>query len=328
MPRAPAKRSAKPAAKSPASAGKAPAAPKAPPKAAPRTATTAKAAAPKPKRAATRPARKVSAKATATAPLPNQVPEPAVFFDKPTRYRESKPPKIDVEAFRQTVITRRSVRKFTDKPIPKAVLDDCLDMAMLAPNSSNLQPWDFYVIRTPSVRKQMVAACMGQNAAGTAQELIAVVARTGTYLDHARLNVQQWPGGQAAPKVWKDYYQKLVPVLYTQGPLNSLGLLKKGVASVYGRFRPAPRGPFSHAEMKVWAVKSAALAAENLMLAFRAHGFDTCPMEGFDEARVNKLLKLPADGTVIMVIGAGERAEDGIYYPQMRFDRRRFIHEV
>jgi nitroreductase len=297
-------------------------------KAAPARKKPTSAAPPKPAAKARKAATKPKA-APSTPPMtPDQLPEPVVFFDKPTRYREPKPPRIDVEAFRQTVITRRSVRKFTDKPIPKAVLDDCLDMAMLAPNSSNLQPWSFYVIKSPAIKKQMVTACMGQNAARTAQELIAVVARTGTYLEHARMNVQQWPGEKTAPKVWKDYYEKLVPVLYTQGPLNSLGLLKKGVASVYGRFRPAPRGPFSHADMKVWAVKSAALAAENLMLAFRAHGFDTCPMEGFDEARVNKLLKLPSDGTVIMIIGAGERAEDGVYYPQMRFDRRRFIHEV
>ncbi len=97
---------------------------------------------------------------------------------------------------------------------------------------------------------------------------------------------------------------------------------------IAGQFQAVPRGPFSDADMRVWAVKSAALAAENFMLALRAHGFDSCPMEGFDAVRVRKLLKLPTDAEIVMVVGAGERAPDGVYYPQMRFERERFVFEV
>ncbi len=64
------------------------------------------------------------------------------------------------------------------------------------------------------------------------------------------------------------------------------------------------------------------------MLGLGANGFDSCPMEGFDEHRVRKLIKLPADGFVIMVIGAGKRAADGVYHPRLRFDRSRFVHEL
>ncbi|WP_084154664.1 nitroreductase family protein [Polycyclovorans algicola] len=253
--------------------------------------------------------------------------KPPAASVKPGRYSEPAPPPIDVEAFRQTVITRRSVRRFTDKAIPPAVLEDCLDMAMLAPNSSNLQPWAFYKVQTPAKKRALVKACLGQNAAKTAAELIVVVARTDTYLANAKLNLSTWPKGKI-PKIVNDYYAKLVPLMYTQGPLGALGLVKGVGARVVGQFRPIMRGPFSHAEMKVWAVKSTALAAENLILAFRAHGFDTCAMEGFDEERVSKLLKLPAGAHILMVIGAGERAADGLYYPQVRFDRSRFVFTV
>lgn len=260
------------------------------------------------------------ARANTTAPKPKAA-------AKPGRHAEPAPPPIDVEAFRQTVITRRSVRRFTDKAIPPAVLDDCLDLALLAPNSSNLQPWAFYKVQSPAKKRALVDACLGQSAAKTAAELIVVVARTDTYLSHAKLNLSSWPKGKI-PKIVNDYYAKLVPLMYTQGPLGALGLVKGLGARVVGRFRPMMRGPFSHAEMKVWAVKSTALAAENLMLAFRAHGYDTCPMEGFDEARVARLLKLPDEAHILMVVGAGERAADGIYYPQVRFDRQRFVFTV
>ena len=56
-------------------------------------------------------------------------------------------PEINVEEFRKVIHTRRSIRKFKDSVIPEDIIQDCLDLALLAPNSSNLQPWDFYLIR-------------------------------------------------------------------------------------------------------------------------------------------------------------------------------------
>ena len=96
------------------------------------------------------------------------------------RYHEDVP-EIDVDEFRKVVTSRRSVRRFDDTPIPDAVLQDCLDMALLAPNSSNLQPWEFHVVRTPALKKSLAHACLGQNAARTAQELVVVVARLETW---------------------------------------------------------------------------------------------------------------------------------------------------
>ncbi len=243
-----------------------------------------------------------------------------------TRYQEALPD-IDVEEFRKVVISRRSVRRFDDTPIPEAVLNDCLDMALLAPNSSNLQPWEFYVIKTPELKKQAAYACLNQNAARTAQALVAVVARTETWSAHCDLVLDNWPE-ETVPKIVDDYYRRLAKIHYRQGPLNLLGYGKRAFAKLAGFKRPMPRGPFTQADMKVWAAKSTALAAENFMLALRAHGFDSCPMEGFDENRIRKLLKLPPDAFVIMMVGAGRRAADGVYHPRFRFERERFIKEV
>lgn len=73
-----------------------------------------------------------------------------MFKLKKERYFEPAPQDIDVENFKKVIQSRRSVRKFTDKAIPAEVLDDCLDMALLAPNSSNLQPWTFVVVQNPA----------------------------------------------------------------------------------------------------------------------------------------------------------------------------------
>ena len=79
--------------------------------------------------------------------------------------------------------------------------------------------------------------------------------------------------------------------------------------------------------MRIWAHKSTALACAHFMLAMRAHGFDTCPMEGLDSARVKQILGLPRQALVTMVISAGKRAEGGVYGERLRFDRKHFVHQ-
>lgn len=240
-----------------------------------------------------------------------------------SRYQEALP-EIDVEEFRKVVRSRRSIRRFLPDPVPDEVITDCLELATLAPNSSNLQPWSFYVVKTSEMRRKLAEACMSQNAAKTAPLLFVMVARTDTWKQNSLRTLDVWPE-ETVPKVVQDYYGKLALFHYNQGPFGLLGLAKRVAGAVAGIARAVPRGPYSLGEMRVWAAKSTALACENLMLALRAHGYDSCPMEGFDEWRVRKLLKLPKDGFVVMVIAAGKRAEDGVYHQRFRFPMEEFV---
>lgn len=234
-------------------------------------------------------------------------------------------PDTTLDEFQKVVRSRRSVRRFTNEPLPEQVLDDCLDLAMLAPNSSNLQPWEFFVVRTPELKAKLADACLGQNAAKTGPVLIAVVARTDTWRRHSRMALEQWPEGKL-PGIVEKYYSKIAPIHYNQGPFGLFGAAKKAAGLAVGLTRPVPRGPYSPNEMKIWATKSTALAAQNLMLALVAHGYDSCPMEGFDECRVRRLLKLPKKGVVTMILAAGKRSEKGVYNQQYRFDKSEFVH--
>jgi len=227
---------------------------------------------------------------------------------------------IDVDraaVFGEIVGERRSVRKFTPEAIPESVIEACLEWAVLAPNSSNLQPWHFYWVRDEPLRAAVAEACLGQQAATTASDLIVAVGRTGAWRPLARRTLSEWPG-ENPPKIVKDYYGRIAPFMYTQGPLGVLGLCKRMFLWSAGWFRAVPRWPVSHGHMREWAIKSTALASEHLMLGLRAHGFDSCPMEGIDEKRIKRILKIPRDGVVVMVVGAGKAAPDGIYGPRMR----------
>ncbi|ALD01427.1 MAG: nitroreductase family protein [Acinetobacter sp.] len=243
------------------------------------------------------------------------------------RYFEPAPHDIDVENFKKVIQSRRSVRKFTNKAIPADVLDDCLDLALLAPNSSNLQPWTFYIVQNPTKKKQLVKACLSQLAAKTASELIVCVARIDRIDEMAKQNVSQFPFPEA-PKAVKQYY-RFIPYNYKTGYFNALGHFKKVAFKVARQLdKQLPVTAFNPADAKLWASKTTALACENLVLALRAYGFDSCMMEGFDEPLVAKILGLNDQQFPVMVIGAGERAADGVFFPQYRFDRDLFIQKV
>ena len=51
--------------------------------------------------------------------------------------------------------TRRSVRAFSDRPLPDGVLEDCLRVAGTAPSGANQQPWHFVVAREPALKRRI-----------------------------------------------------------------------------------------------------------------------------------------------------------------------------
>jgi len=61
-------------------------------------------------------------------------------------------------AYRQEVQARRTVRKFSSRPVPRKVIEECLLAAGTAPNGANLQPWHFVVVGDPALKKQIRAA--------------------------------------------------------------------------------------------------------------------------------------------------------------------------
>ena len=59
------------------------------------------------------------------------------------------------EGFYQQMAKRRSVRDFSDKPIPQSVLENAILAAGTAPSGANMQPWHFVVVQDPEIKKQI-----------------------------------------------------------------------------------------------------------------------------------------------------------------------------
>jgi len=57
--------------------------------------------------------------------------------------------------FYQQMSRRRSVRDFSERPIPRSVLEHAILAAGSAPSGANMQPWHFVVVQDPAIKKQI-----------------------------------------------------------------------------------------------------------------------------------------------------------------------------
>jgi len=221
------------------------------------------------------------------------------------------------QALRLLLESRRAVRRFLPEPVPDEVIRDCLELAVLAPSSCNLQPWSFQVVREPALLARLHPVCMSQNAA-RAPLIIAVLARPDTWKQACANVIDYWPEPEVPERI-RHFYASTAPFQYNQGPLGLLGLFKRQLVRLMALRKPLMRKPNSRADMRLWAVKSTALAAENLMLAFQSHGYATCPMEGFDEVRLRRVLDIPRQAIPVMLLAVGRQGEKAVYNPRLRF---------
>ena len=60
--------------------------------------------------------------------------------------------------FRKQMQRRRTVRQFSDRPVPREIIEECLLTAGTAPNGANLQPWRFVVVSDPNVKHEIRVA--------------------------------------------------------------------------------------------------------------------------------------------------------------------------
>ena len=225
--------------------------------------------------------------------------------------------------FFDLVNKRRSVRKFSNEKVPEEVILKSLRAALLAANSSNLQPWEFYWVKNKNKKEELVKACFSQNAAKTAQELIIAVSRIDTWRRNRDLVLEDYKNKEKLLPIIEKYYNKAVPFSYFHDFFGISGIIKKIISffiNIIGLFKPMPRGPiFKHDVFEI-VTKTTALACQNFMMALVSQGYDSCPMEGFDHKRVKKIINLNNKSHVVMVLGVGKADPKGIYGERFRIN--------
>ena len=231
----------------------------------------------------------------------------------------------DEKSVSEAIKYRRSVRVFKTEAIDELKVKNCIQLATLAPTSSNMQLWEFYHVVSPAIIKEIAKASFNQNAAKTAQQIVVIVARKDLWRKRVESNIEylktQYGNKSEADYSTREkfalkYYQKIIPALYFDF-LGIMGMIKFLTFQTIGIFKPIYRQA-RQSDMRIVAHKSAALAAQNFMISMSAINYDTCPMEGFDSLRIKKILHLPAHSEINMILACGIRDEQGVYGERFR----------
>lgn len=174
----------------------------------------------------------------------------------------------------EAIQTRRAVKAYdTSFKLSREEKNELLQMALLAPSAFNLQHVRLVEVSDPALRAQIREVGWNQAQMTDASMLVVVCAQ----LDSWEKNVRRvWEG---APNEVQDYMA--------------------GAIDNYYRGKPQVQ--------RDEAMRSCGLMAQTLMLAARGKGLDSCPMDGFDFDAVGKLINLPDNHAIAMMVAVGKR---------------------
>ena len=147
-----------------------------------------------------------------------------------------------------------------------------LETAMLAPTAFNVQHWRFVTVVDPEVRRQIRAVAWDQAQVTDASLLIIMCADQAAW--------KKDPG-----RYWKE------------APQPVQDFLVPAIGSYYEGREQVQRDE---------CMRSCGLAGMTIMLAAKAMGYDSCPMDGFDFEAVGKIINLPEDHVISFMIAVGK----------------------
>ena len=192
----------------------------------------------------------------------------------------------------QAVKERRATNHFESTPVPDADLAKILQAGLEAPSGYNLQPWRFVVVRDPEQRKRLRQAAMGQPKVEEAPVVVVACGDTRGW-DKGELNVD------AVMQLAKEH---------GYGGDKEHEAAKRNVRGFLGSTPSAAAGLAP--DLAVWVNRHVTIATTTIMWMAECLGYDTAPMEGFDEDAVKKLLHIPETVRVVMLLAIGRRKGD------------------
>ncbi|MBU0639221.1 MAG: nitroreductase family protein [Planctomycetes bacterium] len=172
----------------------------------------------------------------------------------------------------EAIYSRRAVKHYDPKHVmPEEDQRRLLAAAIQSPTSFNIQHWRFVVVSDKELRRGIRAAGNDQAQITDASLLIVITA-----------DILAWK--KDPQRYWRDAPPEVAKVLVDW------------------------MGPFH--EGREWlqrdeALRSIGIAAQTIMLAAKAMGYDSCPMIGFDQDKVAELINLPADHVLGPLIAVG-----------------------
>lgn len=171
---------------------------------------------------------------------------------------------------------RRSVKHYdTTVKITEEEFNRLMSTVILSPTSYNIQNWRFVRVTDKKLRKKLQEAAWGQSQVTEASDLIILCADLDSWSDRPN---RYWVNAN------EETRSMLLPM----------------IEAFYSGKDQVQRDE---------AMRSCGLAAQTLMLAAKAMGYDTCAMIGFDPQTVATLINLPEKHVIGMMITVGKAAK-------------------
>lgn len=186
--------------------------------------------------------------------------------------------------FSQVIRERHSVRKYDPaRKLSEGEIGDLLNDAILAPSSSNLQPWRFIVITDQALKEQLLPIANNQQQVVDASAVIAVLGDLEAYRNVDKI----WDSAVEAGYATKEVRDRMA----------------ENTWNAYSSF--------SREVQKDIALVDGGLVSMQLMLAAKARGYDTVPMGGYNAQKFREMFQIPERYATVMLIAVGYAAVEG-----------------
>jgi len=184
--------------------------------------------------------------------------------------------------FLEAMNYRHACKLFNEKKISQEDLAFILETGRLSPSSFGVEQWKFVVVQNQALKEEIEKVSWNQQQISTCSDLLIILAR-------------------------KDVRSSDT---YTQRQLKRWGLPEDGFKGLLGIYKGWVDGRDDHT-IEMWSEKQCYIAAGNMMTAAAVIGIDSCPIEGFDSAKVDALLGIDtAVYQSALVIPFGYRANE------------------
>jgi nitroreductase len=172
---------------------------------------------------------------------------------------------------------RRATPSFDGTPIPAGDLKQILDAGLHAPSGYNMQPWRFVVVQSPEQKRKLRGASYNQ---AKVEEASAVIVACG--------DIDGWR---------KDLEKMIAMGLEGGMPESYAAQARTSVSNYLTSFTPE--------QMKGWLNKMVMIAFTHMLLMAETLGYDTAPMEGFEQDKIHDVLRLPLSYWVVAILAVG-----------------------
>ena len=193
------------------------------------------------------------------------------------------------------LLDRRSIRlydkdvKITDEELKTIILE-----ANLAPSSMNMQPWRYVLVTSDDAKEKLRPALYG--------------------------NIKQLETSAAMIVIFNDLQKfELAEKIYNQAVDQGLmppEVREKQLTNIRNMMQKVDLD-----KLNISGMIDCGLAAMNLMYVAREHGYDTCPIGGFNHEMIHDVVGLDKERyTPVMIVSIGKAAEEGFPSVRLPFD--------